>query len=136
MNQEYKQLLIKDLSGRLPYRNNVRLTVQEFDEDAPSTRLLRTEYIDDIENDWLLVCKPYLRQMDSMTEDEIYEIQTILGNAIEIRPDFINYVEAEIHTISFLELQAVFDFLNKHNFDYNELIPKGLAEIAPEGMYK
>jgi hypothetical protein len=135
MNQEYKQLLIKDLSGRLPYRNNVRLMVQEFDEDAPSTRLLRTEYIDDIENDWLLVCKPYLRQMDSMTEDEIYEIQTILGNAIEIRPDFINYVEAEIHTISFLELQAVFDFLNKNNFDYNELIPKGLAEIAPEGMY-
>ena len=30
----------------------------------------------------------------------------------------------------------LFDWLNKKMFDYRGLIPKGLAEIAPEGMYE
>lgn len=28
------------------------------------------------------------------------------------------------------------DWLNSHHFDYRDLIGKGLALIAPEGMYK
>ena len=30
---------------------------------------------------------------------------------------------------------SVLDFLNAHHFDYRDLIPKGLALEAPDGMY-
>lgn len=30
----------------------------------------------------------------------------------------------------------LFDWLNEHHFDYHGLLEKGLALIAPEGMYK
>lgn len=133
MNPEYKQLLIKDLSCRLPYRNNVRLMVQEFDEDAPSTRLLRTEYIDDIETDWLLVCKPYLRPLSSMTDEEEAEI----ANIIEEVYDFTFRTEELLEMIPMQKTfpTASIDWFYEKGFDIRGLIPLGLAEIAPEGMY-
>lgn len=144
MTQENKDLLFKDLSSRLIYK--VKFPIYWWNEETQTDEEIvatlysintdgyceifdhdGTVYIDNI--------KPYLRPMSSMTNEEINKIQTILGGAIEVRNDFINNIDTEVHTISFLELQAVFDFLNKNHFDYNELIPKGLAIEASKDIY-
>ena len=76
--------------------------------------------------------------MSSMTEEERYEIQRILGKDkdIEIFDDFIHIIDSSRKSFSFLELQALLDWLNKKMFDYGGLISKGLALEAPEDMYK
>ena len=113
MTQEDKDLLIKDLSGRLPYRHNLWLFVQEFDEDVPSNRRMLTKYIDDIETDWLLVCKPYLRPMLNMTKEEEQEYSLLLNDGgWGITEDLIS---------------DCIDWLNANHFDYRGLIERGLA---------
>ena len=62
-------------------------------------------------------CKPYLRPMSSMTEEEIKEYQAFFNY------DGVEYPEEYI------------DWLNAHHFDYRGLIEKGLALKAPEGIY-
>ena len=117
MTQEEKELLIKDLSGRIPYRHNLWLLVREFDEDSPSNRRLFTNYIDEIDNGWVVECKPYLRPISSMTEDEEKQFQDV--NLYELP-----------YTVEGL------DWLNAHHFDYRGLINDGLALEASKGMYK
>ncbi len=109
--------MIKDLSGRIPYRHNLWLLVREFDEDAPSNRRMLTKYIDDIYTGWVVECKPYLRPMHSMTEDEEKQFQDI--NLYEL-PYMVEGL----------------DWLNAHHFDYRGLIEKGLVLEAQQGMYK
>ena len=110
--KEY-DLLIKDLSGRIPYRHNFWLQVREIDEDTPSNRRMLTEYIDNIDNGWIVECKPYLRPISSMTEEEEDEYELVCRKSITTQ----------------------IDWLNKKMFDYRGLIPLGLALEAPEGMY-
>ena len=62
-------------------------------------------------------CKPYLRPMSSMTEEEISCYQAFFNY------DGVEYPEEYI------------DWLNEHHLDYRGLIEKGLALEAPEGMY-
>jgi len=131
MTQEEKELLIKDLSGRIPYRHNVWLLVREFDEDAPSNRRMLAKYIDDIYTGWVVECKPYLRPMTSMTEEE----EKVFGSFIftehhgwDGKTDYHEYVCID-------NINKFYDWLNKKMFDYRGLIPRGLALEAKEGMY-
>ena len=85
--------------------------------------------------------------MSSMTEEEIVEYVRLqlfnpkanisnprhcCNNSIECKcnGEYIRYWYVHIGNIK------VFDFLNKHHFDYRGLIEKGLALNAPDGMYK
>lgn len=119
MTQEDKQLLIKDLCGRLPYgvkiniRSDYTLTMEDMELNA--YHLYGIEY--NIEYRGL---RPYLRPMSSMTEEErkYYNSLSIL----------IADGECDVY--------EEMDWLNAHHFDYRELIEKGLALEAPEGMYK
>ena len=132
MTQEEKQLLLKDLCGRLPY--GVKCVFHSKDGCVPST-ILRV----DVENEVVMFAdrpdmqkdksfsylhliehiKPYLRPMSSMTEKEKNEY---FGRTMTI-----DIVETS---------QQVIDWLLKHHFDYRGLIEKGLAIEAPEDMYK
>ena len=76
-----------------------------------------TTYIDDIDNEWVVECKPYLRPISSMTEDEEKQFQDV--NLYELP-----------YTVEGL------DWLNAHHFDYRGLINDGLALEALKGMYK
>lgn len=76
-----------------------------------------TKYIDEIDNEWVVECKPYLRPISSMTEDEEKQFQDV--NLYELP-----------YTVEGL------DWLNAHYFDYRGLINDGLALEAPQGMYK
>ena len=112
MTPEEKELLLKDLSARLPYG------VIVYSLQIPYEQKL-IGYIPDIEK---YSIKPYLRPMSSMTEEEENELTgiAVLGG----------------YNSSVFNSFIVIDWLNAHHFDYRGLIEKGLALEAPKGMYK
>jgi len=127
MTQEDKNLLLKDISARLPYGTIVSVTDGTIKYDA---------YIESISYKNIQVSpvsdsnftaytfykiseiKPYLRLMSSMTEEEKIDYRAFFNY------DGVEYPEEYI------------DWLNANHFDYRNLIGKGLALEAPEGMYK
>lgn len=115
MTQEDKELLLKDLSARLPYKvigkyswkgrksYNKELTGNLYDE-------LKSSW-DSTEDSKFL---PYLRPMSSMTEGEKVDYQAFFNyNGVEYPEEYI-------------------DWCNKNHFDYRGLIPKGLAIAVTE----
>lgn len=125
MTQEERQLLLKDISARLPYNVVVRCT----DSDTDYKCFLTTDILHEIQNGYEYYdYKPYLRPLSSMTEKEENECIGISRN-ITI-PGVRNWFRFSITNPVFA------DWLNEHHFDYRGLIEKGLALEAPEGMYK
>ena len=127
MTKAEKSLLLKDLSARLPY--GVKIKIGDYSDYKLIGIVITDEHpikVEVIENEIpyrvevsLDIIKPYLRPMSSMTEEEKIEY-----NSYHSHPDNIGdspwfYV----------------DWLNAHHFDYHDLIKKGLAIEAPEGMY-
>ena len=142
MTQEEKDLLIKDLSGRLPYHPIVSVGINynsglQWSDDRLTIWLL--SQIEE-EDSWEYI-KPYLRPLSSITkeeEDELFRLCTI-GNGgvntdweslgvkiIDSHPRYGDYYSTDYSAI---------DWLDRNMFDYRGLIPKGLALEAPEGMY-
>jgi len=134
MTQEEKELLLKDLCGRLSYR----VIVHHPDYDEPEC--LDTIFTPDawneggimctVDDSWdsprdIICCKPYLRSMSSMTKEERQEYNEYLFHGASIG--------LMSNTATAYEL---IDWLNAHHFDYRGLIEKGLALEALEGMYK
>ena len=124
MTQEDKELLLKDLCARLPYHPIVYV-----DENLPRLKLGGATRV------WEYIavdkpCKPYLRPMSSMTEEENEEFEEL----------FISYSISQDRNCVYhasrgdLNLEII-DWLNAHHFDYRGLIDKGLALEAQEGMY-
>lgn len=128
MTQEEKELLLVDISARLPYG-----VICQVDDGAAglndgklveidiSKELVRFDadyywdaYIDDI--------KPYLRPISSMTEEEEKEFNKVVYDSTDI--DYIS------------PCVCVANWMYSKYFDVNGLIPKGLAIEVTEGMYK
>lgn len=144
MTQEKKQLLLKDLCGRLPYGVIINYANDDAlkNLDKKSGKLIQiqredsenvfvsTEEVSYIEIEWL---RPYLRPMSSMTDDERKYLLEEFGfdeDLENVEPnDFGSYVYRSVNVL------PLFDWLNSHHFDYRGLIEKGLALEAPEGMY-
>lgn len=149
MTQEEKELLLKDLCARLPYKPKVHIEHYVFYDEHEPCEPYDTELDPSVLELSLSVLynryagaeiKPYLRPMSSMTEEEEKELSRkynwdIRGNQISIRYHSEGYWdnETECPTEEYLNL---FDWLNSHYFDYRGLNKKGLALEAPEGMYK
>ena len=132
MTQEEKQLLLKDLCGRLPYGVKVEAVpyvdpqiLCSIDPIRKEFRLDFGEYRNIFATNWVgeeySIVKPYLRPMSSMTEEEKKTLNNILK--YQYCSDDSCMCEAS-------------DWLNENHFDYRGLIEKGLALEAPEGMYK
>ena len=130
MTQEEKELLIKDLCGRLPY--GVKFSTTWWDDDkgeminivANLYSVNADGYCEIYDYDGVVFIediKPYLRTMDSMTDEEKEEYGKLW--------DMCNGYTGKYSEIN------VFDWLNCKMFDYRGLIPKGLADEAPDGMY-
>ena len=135
MTQEERELLLVDLCARLSY--GVMIEVQH--------ELGKLTSIDIDDNDEVIIysgdcdedakieyCKPYLRPMSSMTEEE-YKSVSWEGCSHTYNyssKSGFRFVEIKTFTLNIL------NWLNTHHFDYRGLIPKGLATEAPEGMYK
>lgn len=128
MTQENKELLLKDLCARLPYGVKVQDELGRTNKlvigNADLVRLYYNDFSIYGENALSL---PLLRPLSSMTDEELHEVQEILGKDVEICNGFIDIVDSSRKTFSFLELQAVFEWFLKNHFDYRGLIDKGLA---------
>lgn len=154
---ENKDLLIKDLCTRLPYGVKCEVidrgikVIGTLNSYTPLTDGSKLFGLSDKEYDapdkyWqpkaqfsVEEIKPYLRSIRNMTEDEENELSKkynlkIERNHISIRYHSEGYWddETECPTEEYLNL---FDWFNKHHFDYRDLIEKGLAIEAPEGIY-
>lgn len=126
MTQEDKQLLIKDLCARLPYKPRVRY-YYSIGSDAingySDEGYLSYQKLEDfsiypkygLEKTRVYNISPYLRSMDSMTEEERKELAVI--------------------TTFTVWTPKVYEWYLEHHFDIHELIEKGFALEAPKDMY-
>ena len=136
MEQENKELLLKDLSARLPYG-----VIVELDEKFgfnKGTRVLVKELLDSYCVEGI---KPYLRPMSSMTEEEFTYFMSIRGmnlRSYEIR-EMMSKTFSHPNNIAIVNTLGSYsnkiDWLNKKMFDWRGLIPMNLALEALEGMY-
>lgn len=118
MTQEEKDLLLRDLCCRLPYGIKVKIV----GTNNPPEKVLKVGL--DLPNPYIttetwamcypLDVRPYLRPMDSMTEEEVTEFESITEELLE-------------HGTSEEIWDTVIDWFNAHHFDHRHLIEKGLA---------
>ena len=115
-NGNTKELLIKDLSSRLPYGVKVNSVFLNYNKDKG--KILYEECVKELEYNhlrryWTL--KPYLFPLSSMTEEQKMFLKQ---QNWRIAICTSGTVETTIEGI---------DWLNKNHFDYRGLIEKGLA---------
>lgn len=126
MNKEEKDLLLKDLCGRLPYGVKGRYclydssgNLTDFGNDpevVENINLSDCKILTDetVQGYYLDEFKLYLRPMSSMTEEELFNYKHL---------DLLNYSNDGFEMPNFHSI----DWLNSHHFDYRGLIEKGLA---------
>lgn len=138
MKKEKKDLLLKDLCGRLPYGVKIKTSYNKMDEPIELRFVNPRNESFAIGSNFTLIsgldfdtyeCKPYLFPLSSMTDEQ--KIECFKGTPLEIdkygdvavKDDFYGgsqYTDLEIYL-------EVIDWLNKNHFDYRGLIEKGLA---------
>ena len=134
MTQEDKKLLLKDLCARLPYNVICQVEFKENGKYNSKVMLLSGIFTDEAyfttkggsiySNEY----KPYLFPLSSMTSEQLFEVQEIMGkNEIEIEDGFFNIIDSSRNTITYLEILAVLEWFYKNHFDINGLIERGLA---------
>ena len=138
-----KELLLKDLCARLPYGVivetpkgkghvcDVNLTMFGTKVGVNISPIIRDTFsINDV--------KPYLFPMSSMTKEQLFKVQEILGkNEIEIGDGFLNIIDSNRNTLTYLEILALLEWFYKNHFDIYGLIPMGLAiDATGLNLYK
>lgn len=141
MEKTDRELLIKEISTRLPY--GVKARAYGWNEDKGEVEVplkiysINTDgYVrfedNDYDVDYLYVtdCLLYLRPMSSMTEEEKVELikYAIIGDGHIAGVEFVDWVQRK-------DVPEYLDWLNAHHFDYRGLIENGLAIKAPDDMY-
>ena len=141
MKAEDKELLIKDLSARLPYGVKVQIDLQsniyppmickvcniEFAEIGSS--FIGVEVLPDSYSEYReFLCKPYLFPLSSMTEEQREEFLNIQKDERQILTDaLIDYKYGKRDRIPTIASYKHIDWLNTYHFDYRGLIEKDLA---------
>ena len=136
---EDKELLLKDLCARLPYKVKVQDIYYNSLEPAPvwlidintqNVRMFADEGYQSIE-----YIRPYLFPLSSMTEEQMEELKE-LCNMYTPDDDYHPYAYKGIKVLykhvlddnyKFNFKIDVIDWFNKNKFDYRGLIEKGLA---------
>ena len=139
-SQEDKELLLKDICGRLPYGVKVLVDNKhwcDFDGHTPSKITFDNSYRLLFLGVELGYVKPYLFPLSSMNEDQKKELQKLRWNFDG--DDISNsesYYSEHADYVTHLECYSLIDWLNKNHFDYRGLIDKGLAlDATNENIY-
>lgn len=145
MTQEDKELLLKDLCARLPYKVEVLLDLErQFDGGSTCTltsiKLGETPIfnVDVTLHDCSIEeIRPYLRPMSSMTEEENAIFDNISNKDRGFEEDEDGWTRCDsIHTkwgVCPDGCAKLLDYLNSIHIDYRGLIEKGLAiEVTEE----
>ena len=148
MTQEDKELLLRDISARLPYETKCIVTKSRTEEgqegDAGKITYICLEGVECIGNEPFFSefgnFKPYLIPLSSMTEEKAKELSILYGIkdilSINITDEYIDFkvddgfCSFERKTIWYNEIISsteTFDWLNKNHFDYRGINEKGLA---------
>ena len=111
MTQEDKELLLKDLTARLPYGVKIELAWWDMGEWICIDTTLEPECIEELLNDedGDTEIKPYLFPMSSMTEEEKEE-----------------YCQLQQRVVN-EDVTKCINYCYKKHLDINNLIPIGLA---------
>lgn len=126
MTQEDKELLLKDLCARLPYR--VKASYYGAEEECYTWNEIESVTLDgyvDIGQYSLSIehIKPYLFPMSSMTEEQNKEYYILCEDAPIYYYKYGELIEDKV----LYDTWESIDYLNAHHFDYRGLIEKGLA---------
>lgn len=140
MTREEKDLLLKDLSARMPYGVKVQFKTNsvienkykfiynvdgEYEYINIGKSNLTLDIIKMLSNNCIDEIKPYLFPLSSMTEEQKKYINDRWGINedfdFEINPDWARY------SIDLGDMVDYISWLNKNHFDYRGLISKGLA---------
>lgn len=120
--------LVNCLANRVQIRPI--LTGLDYKEQVYFEQMCNRGYIA-IEN-----CKPYLRPMSSMTEEESAELSNIISEWFDKELFYLTeepMIEYALSRINYSINPKLFDWLNKNMIDYRGLIPLGLAiEVTEE----
>jgi hypothetical protein len=130
MTQEQKELLLKDLCGRLPHGVKVNNEIQgDFEIYGICENIVfgRNEvcHIDfDVEK-----IKPYLFPLSSMTDEQEKDIFHNGKFYIDHHNSICRFPtnEDDYDFVTMEDCLEIFNKLNKYHFDYRGLIPMGLA---------
>lgn len=128
MTPEQKDLVMKDLCGRLPYK----VYVQVVDRVGLTHIWELTPEV--IQKMWTYKSiKSYLRPMSSMTEEEREELKELTGADIVTNTGFgYENLRGMCFGMMYLDCQEIIDWFNKKMFDFRGLIPKDLALSTDE----
>jgi hypothetical protein len=129
MTQEEKQLLLEDLSARISYGVKIEYNGKIYSLSRPYPNFMHIINGEGEEMPSINKCKPYLRPMSSMTNEELNEFRAF-HCLYDWHPEFYAQMCNLPNIINMI------NWLNKKQFDYRGLIPMGLALVALEGMYK
>lgn len=115
MKIEDKQLLLQDLSSRLPYGvickdTNINVTGTLSQIGLHYDMCVLDKDNGDSESCYILNCKPYLFPLESMTDEQEME-----------------YLNTCVSQNPLCWTLDTFEWLNKNHFDYNYLIDDNLA---------
>lgn len=124
MKQEEKELLLKDLCGRLPYGVKCNVgddkpyTLSRIEIDDKNGHLLDfIETKDELDMQvYLSEVKPYLLPLSSMNEGQRKKYHNLCSVGTD-----------EFGDIIYFDTYESIDYLNKNKFDYRYLIPMELA---------
>ena len=109
MNKKDKELLLKDLGGRLPYGTIYDIKIGGVTYVKVSLNSFYYGLIEkNFNNGQLESITPYLKKIDTSFEHQGFYLEN---------------------------LDSVIDYYNSNHIDYRGFIEKGLAIEAPEGMY-
>lgn len=118
MTQEQKDLLLKDLCARLPYKVKCEIIKRRIDGEMLYVRngsgalTLTINNVKELVTNNLYEIKPYLFPISNMTEEQWEELQSLM-----IKDSYgILYYTVESY-----------DYLYKNHIDIRSLIPMGLA---------
>ena len=134
MTQEEKELLLKDLCGRLPYGVICKGVTRDLDSETDkyvdrevSNVLLEIHsyracycYLGLVNECEVETVQPYLYPLSSMTDEQrcILEDWNMNEPMLDCSGERQVYVNLNLR---------ILDWLNEHHFDYRGLIEKGLA---------
>ena len=139
MTTEEKDLLLKDLCGRLPHGVKCQVQEDEFtyigtlcriEVDGKNGNLLDfAESISGLDCQvYLSEVKPYLFPLSSITLEQRCKVSYIIPEISIAEQKIIFYDNGG--SVKLEQLDKLFNFFNLHHIDWRGLIPMGLANDA------
>ena len=116
MEENSKQLLLKDLSSRLPYHTRVKVWLKDGTTEEGALDL-EHNYGDVLRDAFyyneIIDIKPYLFPLSSMTEEQSKVYHEL--------------IKGMFGTSALINFEVLTDFFNSNHLDYRGLIEKSLA---------